>query len=79
MLPNAEVMIHQVMGGASGQASDVNIHAQHILKTKEKLNNILAKHTGQKVAKVEKDSDRDYFMSAEEAVAYGIVDKVITQ
>src|SRR6266702_136174 len=69
-LPNSEVMIHQVMGGASGQASDVNIHAQHILKTKEKLNDILAKHTGQKVAKVEKDSDRDYFMSAEEAMKY---------
>lgn len=76
-LPNAEVMIHQVMGGASGQASDVNIHAQHILKTKEKLNAIMAKHTGQKIAKVEKDTDRDYFMSAEEAVKYGIVDKVI--
>ncbi|KKP98517.1 MAG: ATP-dependent Clp protease proteolytic subunit [Candidatus Moranbacteria bacterium GW2011_GWE1_36_7] len=76
-LPNSEVMIHQVMGGASGQASDVNIHAQHILKTKEKLNAIMAKHTGQKIAKVEKDTDRDYFMSAEEAVKYGIVDKVI--
>jgi ATP-dependent Clp protease protease subunit len=76
-LPNAEVMIHQVMGGASGQASDVNIHAQHILKTKEKLNAIMAKHTGQKIAKVEKDTDRDYFMSATEAVKYGIVDKVI--
>lgn len=76
-LPNAEVMIHQVMGGASGQASDVNIHAQHILKTKEKLNAIMSKHTGQKIAKVEKDTDRDYFMSAEEAVKYGIVDKVI--
>ena len=76
-LPNAEVMIHQVMGGVSGQASDVNIHAQHILKTKEKLNVIMAKHTGQKVSKVEKDTDRDYFMSAEEAVKYGIVDKVI--
>src|SRR6185369_299966 len=76
-LPNAEVMIHQVMGGASGQASDVNIHAQHILKTKEKLNAIMVKHTGQKIAKVEKDTDRDYFMSADEAVKYGIVDKVI--
>ncbi|MDD5396952.1 MAG: ATP-dependent Clp endopeptidase proteolytic subunit ClpP [Candidatus Moranbacteria bacterium] len=76
-LPNSEVMIHQVMGGASGQASDVNIHAQHILKTKEKLNSILAKHTGQKIAKVEKDTDRDYFMGAEAAVKYGIVDKVI--
>ncbi|EKE25529.1 MAG: hypothetical protein ACD_5C00128G0002 [uncultured bacterium] len=77
VLPNSEVMIHQVMGGASGQASDVNIHAQHILKTKDNLNNILAKHTGQKIAKVEKDTDRDYFMSADEAVAYGIVDKKI--
>lgn len=76
-LPNAEVMIHQVMGGAQGQASDINIHAQHILKTKEKLNSILAQHTGQKIAKVEKDTDRDYFMSAEQAVKYGIADKVI--
>ncbi|MEI7891184.1 MAG: ATP-dependent Clp endopeptidase proteolytic subunit ClpP [bacterium] len=76
-LPNSEVMIHQVMGGASGQASDVNIHAQHILKTKDKLNAIMSKHSGQKIAKVEKDTDRDYFMSAEEAVKYGIVDKVI--
>jgi ATP-dependent Clp protease protease subunit len=77
VLPNSEVMIHQVMGGAQGQASDINIHARHILKTKEKLNNILAKNTGQKFAKVEKDSDRDYFMSADEAVKYGIVDKII--
>lgn len=77
VLPNSEVMIHQVMGGASGQASDVNIHAQHILKTKDKLNAIMAKHTGQKIAKVEKDTDRDYFMSADEAVKYGIVDKII--
>ncbi|EKE20402.1 MAG: hypothetical protein ACD_8C00005G0001 [uncultured bacterium] len=76
-LPNSEVMIHQVMGGASGQASDVNIHAQHILKTKDKLNAIMAKHTGQKIVKVEKDTDRDNFMSANEAVKYGIVDKVI--
>ncbi len=78
VLPNAEVMIHQVMGGTSGQASDVDIHARHILKTKDALNKILAKHTGQKIAKVEKDTDRDYFMSAEEAVAYGIVDKLIS-
>ena len=77
VLPNAEVMIHQVMGGAQGQASDIDIHARHILKTRDKLNKILAKHTGQKVAKVEKDTDRDYFMSAEEAVEYGIVDKLI--
>lgn len=79
VLPNAEVMIHQVMGGAQGQASDVDIHARHILKTKDLLNKILAKHTGQKIVKVEKDTDRDYFMSAEEAVEYGIVDKVISK
>jgi ATP-dependent Clp protease protease subunit len=79
VLPNAEVMIHQVMGGVQGQASDVDIHARHILKTKDLLNKILAKHTGQKIAKVEKDTDRDYFMSAEEAVEYGIADKVISK
>ena len=78
ILPNAEVMIHQVMGGAQGQASDIDIHAQHILKTKDALNQILAKHTGQKIAKVEKDADRDYFMTAKEAKDYGIVDKVIS-
>ncbi|EKD58841.1 MAG: hypothetical protein ACD_56C00040G0004 [uncultured bacterium] len=77
VLPNSEVMIHQVMGGASGQASDINIHAQHILRTRDVLNKIMAKHTGQKLSKVEKDTDRDYFMSAEEAVTYGIVDKLI--
>ena len=77
ILPNGEVMIHQVMGGAQGQASDVDIHARHILRTKERLNKILAKHTGQKLSKVEKDTDRDYFMSADEAKAYGIVDKII--
>ncbi len=77
-LPNSEVMIHQVMGGAQGQASDIQIHAERIVKMKKHLNSILAKHSGQKVEKVEKDADRDYFMSAEEAVAYGLVDKVIT-
>jgi len=76
-LPNSEVMIHQVMGGAEGQASDVKIRAEHILKTKTKMNKILAFHTKQKEATVEKDSDRDYFMTAEEALKYGIVDKVI--
>lgn len=76
-LPNSEVMIHQVMGGAEGQASDVKIRAEHILKTKAKMNKILAFHTKQKEATVEKDSDRDYFMTAEEALKYGIVDKVI--
>ncbi|XLQ20030.1 MAG: ATP-dependent Clp protease proteolytic subunit [Candidatus Moraniibacteriota bacterium] len=77
ILPNAEVMIHQVLGGAQGQASDIDIHAKHILKTKEKLNKIMSKHTGKKVAVIEKDSDRDNFMSAIEAKKYGIVDKII--
>jgi ATP-dependent Clp protease, protease subunit len=76
-LPNSEVMIHQVMGGAEGQASDIKISAEHILKTKERLNDILTKHTGQNKAKIEKDSDRDFFMDAEEAKKYGIIDKVI--
>lgn len=77
ILPNAEVMIHQVLGGTQGQASDIDIHARHILRTKDKLNKILATHTGQKIAKIEKDADRDYYMSATEAKKYGIVDKVI--
>jgi ATP-dependent Clp protease, protease subunit len=77
VLPNSEVMIHQVMGGTEGQASDIQIHAERIVKMKGHLNEIIAKHTGQKVDKVEKDADRDYFMSAEEAVKYGLVDKVI--
>jgi len=77
ILPNGEVMIHQVMGGAQGQASDVEIHANHILKMRERLDKILAKHTGQKLAKVSQDTDRDYFMSADEAKKYGIVDKII--
>ncbi|MFA7088043.1 MAG: ATP-dependent Clp endopeptidase proteolytic subunit ClpP [Patescibacteria group bacterium] len=76
-LPNSEVMIHQVMGGAEGQASDIKIRAEHILKTKDKMNKILAEHTGQKISAVEKDSDRDNFMSAEEALKYGIIDKII--
>lgn len=79
VLPNSEVMIHQVMGGAEGQASDIKIQAEHILKIKDRLNKILAKHTGQSLAQIEKDSDRDYFMSAEEAKKYGIVDKIITK
>jgi ATP-dependent Clp protease protease subunit len=76
-LPNSEVMIHQVMGGAQGQASDIQIHAERIVKMKKHLNSILAKHSGQALEKVEKDADRDYFMSATEAVKYGLVDKVI--
>lgn len=77
ILPNGEVMIHQVLGGTQGQATDIDIHARHILKTRDRLNQILVKHTGQKLAKIEKDTERDYFMSAEEAKKYGIVDKVI--
>lgn len=77
ILPNGEVMIHQVMGGAQGQATDIDIHAKHILSIKKKLNEIMAKHTKQSLAKVEKDAERDYFMSAEEAKRYGIVDKII--
>lgn len=76
-LPNSEVLIHQVLGGTQGQATDVDIHARHILKTRDRLNKILAKHTGQKLQKIEQDTERDYFMSAEEALKYGIVDKVI--
>jgi ATP-dependent Clp protease protease subunit len=78
-LPNSEVMIHQVMGGAEGQASDIEIVAKHILKTKEKLNKILAKNTGKNEAQIEKDSDRDYYMSADEAKKYGLVDEIISK
>ncbi|PIR73811.1 MAG: ATP-dependent Clp protease proteolytic subunit [Candidatus Moranbacteria bacterium CG10_big_fil_rev_8_21_14_0_10_35_21] len=77
ILPNGEVMIHQVMGGAQGQATDIDIHAKHIIKIKQSLNEILAKHTGQSLKKVERDAERDYFMSAEEAKKYGVVDKII--
>lgn len=77
ILPNAEVMIHQVMGGTEGQASDIEINARHILKIKERLNMILAHHTKQSLKQVEKDTDRDYYMSAEEARAYGIVDQIV--
>ncbi|TRZ77416.1 ATP-dependent Clp endopeptidase proteolytic subunit ClpP [bacterium] len=76
-LPNAEILIHQVAGGAHGQASDIEIAAKQILKTKDKINKIFAKHTGQPLAKVEKDADRDYYMSAEEAKKYGIIDKIL--
>jgi ATP-dependent Clp protease, protease subunit len=77
ILPNAEVLIHQVMGGAEGQASDIDISARHILKMKERLNKILAHNTGQPIEKIEKDSDRDFYMTAEEAKKYGIVDKIL--
>jgi len=76
-LPHARVMIHQPWGGAQGSASDISIHAKEILKMKEELNKIFAKHTGQPLERIEKDSDRDYFMSATEAKNYGIVDQVI--
>jgi len=78
-LPNAEVMIHQPLGGIQGQASDIEIHANHIIKTKERLNKIIADHTGTKYAQVCKDTDRDNFLSAEEALKYGLVDKIITK
>lgn len=77
VLPNSEVMIHQVMGGVEGQATEIEITARHILKIKERLNKILVEHTGQPYEKIEKDTDRDYFMSSQEAKAYGIVDKII--
>lgn len=76
-LPNAEIMIHQPLGGASGQATEIEIAAKHILKTREKLNKILAERTGQKLSKIEKDTDRDFFMSAEEAKKYGLIDNVM--
>jgi len=78
-LPNSEVMIHQVMGGTEGQASDIKIRAEHILRVKERLNKILAKHTGQNIKTIEKDTDRDYFMIADEAKKYGIIDKIISK
>src|SRR6187549_585057 len=77
-LPNSRVMIHQPMGGFSGQASDVEIHAREILFLRSRLNEILARHTGQSVETIAKDTDRDNFLSAEDAVKYGIVDKVLT-
>lgn len=75
-LPNSEVMIHQPLGGASGQATDVQIRAEWLLRTKRKMNDLIAKMTGQTLEKVERDVERDYFMSAEEAVKYGIVDEI---
>ena len=77
-LPNSRVMIHQPMGGFQGQASDIEIHAKEILYLKARLNEILAKHTGQKIETIEKDTDRDNFLSATQAVSYGLVDKVLT-
>lgn len=76
-LPNSEIMIHQPMGGARGQASDIAIHAEQILKMKGKINEILAENTGQPLERIEKDTDRDFFMTAQDAMEYGIVDEVI--
>lgn len=77
-LPNSKIMIHQPLGGAQGQASDIAIVAEEILKTKKKLNTILAQNTGQSLDKVEIDTDRDYYMTADEALSYGIVDRIFT-
>lgn len=76
-LPNSEVMIHQIMGGAEGQATEIEIEARHILRVKEKINKILAKHTGQPLQQIEKDTDRNFFMDAEEAKKYGIIDEIL--
>ncbi|KKQ34128.1 MAG: ATP-dependent Clp protease proteolytic subunit [Candidatus Nomurabacteria bacterium GW2011_GWB1_37_5] len=78
-LPNAEVMIHQPHGGTEGQAVDIEIHAKRIMKMKDQINKILAKNSGQPLAKIEKDADRDFFMSADEAKKYGIIDEVIAK
>jgi ATP-dependent Clp protease protease subunit len=78
-LPNARVMIHQPLGGVQGQAVDIGIQAKEIMRVKDRVNQILAKHTGQPIEKIEKDTDRDFFMNAEEAKAYGIVDEVIVK
>ena len=76
-LPNSEILLHQVMGGAEGQATEIEISARHIVKIKEKLNMILAKHTGQSLDKIERDTDRDFYITAEEAKEYGIIDEII--
>jgi ATP-dependent Clp protease protease subunit len=76
-LPNSEIMIHQVIGAAEGQASEIEIEAKHILRVKEKINKILAKHTGQTLPQIEKDTDRNFFMDAEEAKKYGIIDEIL--
>jgi len=77
-LPHSRVMIHQPLGGFQGQASDIDIHAKEILLIREKLNNILSHHTGQDVEKIQQDTDRDNFLSAQDAVEYGLIDKVLT-
>jgi len=77
VLPNSEILLHQVMGGAEGQAVEIEIAAKQIIKTKERLNLLLAKHTGQPLSKIEKDTDRDFWLNAEEAKAYGVIDEII--
>lgn len=77
-LPNSDILIHQPLGGAQGQASDIQIHAEKILEIRERINHILAERTGQKLEKIEKDTDRDYYLNPEEAVEYGLIDKVVT-
>ncbi len=77
MLPNSEAMLHQIMGGAQGQASEIAISAKHILNLKKRINKILAHHTGRNLQQVEKDTDRDFYLSAQDAVKYGLVDKII--
>lgn len=76
-LPNSEILLHQVMGGAEGQAIDIKIQAEQILKIRDRINKIIASHTGQALAKIEKDTDRDFYMSSEEAKSYGLIDKII--
>jgi ATP-dependent Clp protease protease subunit len=76
-LPHARMMIHQPLGGFQGQAADMEIHAREMLETRDRLNHILAKHTGQSVEKIKKDTDRDNFMAADEAVAYGLIDRIL--
>ncbi|MCR4328744.1 MAG: ATP-dependent Clp endopeptidase proteolytic subunit ClpP [Patescibacteria group bacterium] len=76
-LPNSEILLHQVMGGVEGQAIEVEITARHIIKIKDKINQILAKHTGQAIGKIEKDTDRDFYMTAAEAKEYGLVDEIV--
>jgi len=78
-LPNARILIHQVMGGVQGQAADIEIHAKEILSIKRRLNEILVKHTGQEYKKIEHDTDRDYFMTADQAKEYGLIDEVISE
>ena len=76
-LPNSEILLHQVMGGVEGQATEVEITARQILKIKDRLNQVLAKHTGQPVSKIEKDTDRDYYLTSEEALKYGLIDEIV--